>query len=130
MVCLDTNLLVALLRGDEPAAKAVEDFEGAAKPLRTTAISEYELFKGAHLSSRREENLQRLRRLFDRTEVLRLTDEACGEAARIYARLESRGKMINEFDVLIAGIVIASEETLVSRDEHFAVIEGLRLQSW
>ena len=38
--------------------------------------------------------------------------------------------MIDEFDVLIAGIVIASEETLVSRDEHFAVIEGLRLQSW
>ena len=62
--------------------------------------------------------------------MLRLTDEACGEAARIYSRLESRGRMIDEFDVLIAGIVIASEETLVSRDEHFAVIEGLRLQSW
>jgi len=130
LVCLDTNLLVALLRGDDSAAKVVGGFEDSGKPLRTTAITEYELFKGAHLSSRREENLQRLRRLFDGTEVLRLTDEACGEAARIYARLESGGKMLNEFDVLIAGIVIANEETLVSRDEHFEVIEGLRLQSW
>lgn len=130
MVCLDTNLLVALLRGEDSAARIVGDFEDAGKPVRTTAITEYELFKGAHLSSRREENLQRLRRLFDRTEILRLTDDACGEAARIYSRLESRGKMVNEFDVLIAGIVIASEETLVSRDEHFALIEGLRLQSW
>ena len=121
---------MALLRGDDPAAKVVEDFEDAGKTLRTTAITEYELFKGAYLSSRREENLQRLRRLFDGTEVLRPTDEACGEAARIYARLESGGKMINEFDVLIAGIVIANEETLVSRDEHFEAIEGLRLQSW
>ena len=121
---------MALLRGDDSAAKVVGGFEDSGKPLRTTAITEYELFKGAHLSSRREENLQRLRRLFDRTEVLRLTDEACGEAGRIYARLKSRGKMTNEFDVLIAGIVIANEETLVSRDEHFEVIEGLRLQSW
>jgi len=130
LVCLDTDLLVALLRGEDSAAKAIEDFESAGKPLRMTAITEYELFKGAHLSSRREENLQRLRRLFDGTQVLRLTDEACGEAARIYSRLESKGKMINEFDVLIAGIVIASEETLVSRDEHFDVVEGLSLQSW
>ena len=130
MVCLDTDLLVALLRGEDSAAKAIEDFESAGKPLRMPAITEYELFKGAHLSSRREENLQRLRRLFDGTQVLRLTDEACGEAARIYSRLESKGKMINEFDVLIAGIVIASEETLVSRDEHFDVVEGLSLQSW
>ena len=98
---------MALLRGDDSAAKVVGGFEDSGKPLRTTAITEYELFKGAHLSSRREENLQRLRRLFDGTEVLRLTDEACGEAGRIYSRLESRGKMINEFDVLIGGIVIA-----------------------
>jgi len=130
LVCLDTNLLVALLRGDDSAARAVEDFESAGKPLGTTAITEYELFKGAHLSSRKEENLQRLRRLFDGTEVLRLTDEACGEVARISSRLESRGKMINEFGVLIAGIVIASEETLVSRDEHFTEVEGLRIQRW
>jgi len=130
LVCLDTNLLVALLRGDDSAAKVVGGFEDSGKPLRTTAITEYELFKGAHLSSRREENLQRLRRLFDGTEVLRLTSEACIEAGRIYSRLDSRGTMINEFDVLIGGIVIASEETLVTRDEHFTAIEGLRLQSW
>jgi len=121
---------VALLRGDDSAARVVEDFENLAKPLRTTAVTEYELLKGAHLSSKREENLQRLRRLFYRAQVLGLTHEACGEAARIYSQLESKGKMINEFDILIAGIVIANEETLVSRDEHFEVIEGLRLQSW
>ncbi len=130
LVCLDTNLLLTLLRGDDSAAKAVEDYEEAGKPLRMTAVTEYELVKGAYLSSKKEENLQRLRRLFDGTEILRPTDEACGEAAFIYSHLESRGKMINEFDVLIAGIVIANEETLVSSDEHFEVIEGLRLQSW
>ena len=118
------------MRGDDSAAKVVEDFENLAKPLRTTAVTEYELLKGAHLSSKREENLQRLRRLFYRAQVLGLTDEACGEAARIYSQLESKGKMINDFDILIAGIVIANEETLVSRDEHFEVIQGLRLQSW
>src|SRR2546428_13885131 len=75
LVCLDTNLLVALLRGDDSAAKVVGGFEDSGKPLRTTAITEYELFKGAHLSSRREENLQRWRRPFDGTEELSRTDE-------------------------------------------------------
>lgn len=51
MVCLDTDLLVALLRGEPRAVSSIEKLEGEGEHLATSAISAYELLKGAIISS-------------------------------------------------------------------------------
>lgn len=117
MVCLDTDILISLLRGDKAAERAVEEIEGEERPSRTTVITAYELLKGASISSKPEQNTLKVKQLLSNMQVYPLNDNACEEASKIYKELQLSGKKIGEFDILIAGIVIYNDDTLVSRDE-------------
>lgn len=130
MVCLDTDILISLLRGDKAAESAVEEIEGEERPSRTTVITAYELLKGASISSKPEQNTLRVKQLLSNMQVYSLNDNACEEASKIYKELQLSGEKIGEFDILIAGIVIYNDDTLMSRDEHFQLVKNLNLKSW
>jgi len=130
LVCLDTDLLVALLKDDKDAVNRIAQLEAEEKPLKTTAITAYELLKGALLSSRPEENLASVNNLLSVIQVLTLTNDSCLQAAKTYDDLRRKGQLIGEFDILIAAIAISNDEALMSRDSHFRLIEGLNLQVW
>ena len=49
--------------------------------------------------------------------ILRIT--AVNEAVKAYKKLKEKGKMVNELDVLIAGIAAANNETLITKDKQF-----------
>jgi tRNA(fMet)-specific endonuclease VapC len=45
--------------------------------------------------------------------------------------LKKEGKLINDADILIAGIVKAYNAVLVTNnEEHFARVEGLKIENW
>jgi predicted nucleic acid-binding protein len=54
--------------------------------------------------------------------MLDLTTEATIEAAQIYATLKQSGKLIGEFDLLIAAIAKVNDEEILTRDHHFEAI--------
>jgi tRNA(fMet)-specific endonuclease VapC len=130
LVCLDTDLLVGLLRGDPKAADVIRRLESERRTPTTTAVNAYELLKGGQISSNPAKNIDAVKRLLASLRVLPLTDRSCWQSAEIYADLRARGKLSGEFDVLIAGIVAESREVLVSRDEHFSAMKGIRVQYW
>jgi predicted nucleic acid-binding protein len=57
LVVLDTDILVALLKGNSEAIDEVRRLEKNGDPLSTTLITAYELMKGAYISSKPDENL-------------------------------------------------------------------------
>lgn len=130
MVCLDTDLLIGLLRGDGKAAEILKRLEYERRTPTTTAVTAYELLKGAHISSEPAKNAESVKRLLEGLRVLPLTEESGRCSASIYVDLRAKGKMSGEFDVLIAGIAMENQETLISRDEHFAAMKGVRVQRW
>lgn len=130
MVCLDTDILVSLLRGDKAAERVIEEIEKEERILRTTAITAYELLKGASISSKPEQNTLTVKHLLSNMRAYPLSDDACEEASKIYKALQMTGRMIGEFDILIAGIVVYNNDTLVSRDEHFQLVKNLDLKTW
>jgi len=121
MIVADTDVLVDALRGKRAAAgriaRALE-----ARELATTAISVFELWCGA----RTEDERVKVRTLLAAVTVLPL-DDAAGEAAAVARRaLESEGWGIGLADYLIAGVCIAREATLLTRNrEHFDRVPGL-----
>ena len=130
MASLDTDILVSLLKGDPDAIEKIGKLQTTEDQIATTTITAYELVKGAFLSSRADENLARVRETISNLRVLELSLGATEEAARIYKELRTKGKMVGEFDVLIAGIVKFNDEALVTRDEHFKAIRGIKLITW
>ena len=63
-------------------------------------------------------------------EVLEFNVPAAVKTANIHAKLKNSGKTLEIEDILIAGIVMANDEELLTRDDHFSRIPGLRCRSW
>jgi tRNA(fMet)-specific endonuclease VapC len=130
MVVLDTDIMVSLLKDEEAASEKIEALEQSGEKICTTVVTAYELLKGAQISTRREENLALVRDLISNVDVLSLSIRACEQASRIYKRSRQLGKLIGEFDILIAAITISSDQKLVSKDGDFKSIQGLEITHW
>jgi tRNA(fMet)-specific endonuclease VapC len=130
MKCLDTDLLVAILRGREDAELKMNEVDREGRQC-TTAITAFELFYGAYKSKQRHTNLEKTRMVLERVDVLSLDYESSEGAGEILADLAARGDMIDFRDAMIAGIAKAKGLTLVTRnEEHFARVKGLKVEVW
>jgi predicted nucleic acid-binding protein len=131
MAILDSDILIAFLKGKPDAIQKITSLEETGDPISTTIITAYELLKGAYLSSNCEETLTKVKNALSDLQILDLTYSACEEAAKIYKNLKKEGSMIGEFDVLIAAIARVNDETIISRDEHFKMlIPHQKLAKW
>lgn len=131
MVCLDTDFLVALMRGDADAAKRSEEIDSEGLMKTTTPINAFELYLGAHLSEKKEENLELVRELLLSMQILDFDERSCDIAGLIAADLTKLGKPIGARDSMIAGIAQRFEQTLMTRNiEHFSRVEGLKVRMW
>ncbi|MFI5449680.1 MAG: type II toxin-antitoxin system VapC family toxin [Candidatus Bathyarchaeia archaeon] len=130
MATLDTDILVALLKGAPEAIEQVRALQDGGKRISTTMITAYELLKGAYISSRPDENLAKVRDSISNLQVLELSFGVAEEASKIYKELRDKGRLIGEFDILIAAMIRFYDESLVTRDEHFKSISGMKLIRW
>ncbi|GBC69402.1 hypothetical protein HRbin01_01100 [archaeon HR01] len=87
MVCLDTDIIVALLRGDNKAVETVEELQRMGEQFKTTTITVYELLKGAAISSKAAENIEIVKQLLHSVTILGLDMNTCEIAGMIYGDL-------------------------------------------
>ncbi|MGD0203520.1 MAG: type II toxin-antitoxin system VapC family toxin [Candidatus Bathyarchaeia archaeon] len=127
MTIIDTTVMIALLKGKPDTVKKINELLDKNDTIAITVITVYELLKGAYLSSRRQENLLDVKKAISNIQILDLSPEACAEAAGIYCELKNAGKLISEFDILIAAIAKTNGEPILTHDQHFKAIQGLRL---
>jgi tRNA(fMet)-specific endonuclease VapC len=128
--CLDTDLLIAILRGKEEARSIVSEIDEEAKGA-TTAINSFEIFFGANKSSMKNENVKEALKLLSRLEVIPLDLSSSRKAAEISAKLAAKGEPIDYRDAMIAGIAIENDLTLVTRNKsHFSRIKNLKQETW
>jgi len=108
----------------------MERLEENGELAKTTMLNTYELIRGAYVSSDPEKNLAEVQELLLNLEILDLTTQACEEASKIYRDLRKAGRLIGEFDVLIAAIARIHAETIMTRDDHFGQIQGINTAKW
>jgi predicted nucleic acid-binding protein len=130
MKCLDTDLLIAILRGKEEARNKVAELDEESKGA-TTAINAFEIFFGANKSARKNENVKEASKLLEKLHLFSLDLASSRKAAEISAKLSTEGEPIDYRDTMIAGIAMENDLTLVTRNKaHFARIKDLKLESW
>ena len=126
MIIADTDVLIDFLADRNPGADrvATEIERGA---LRTTVVSRFELLCGAR-TVRQERAIQQL---LDAVPAIPLDAGAADRAAQARKRLEKNGEPIGMADSLIAGVVLAGDATLLTRNHrHFGRVAGLKLAEW
>jgi tRNA(fMet)-specific endonuclease VapC len=127
---LDTNIITAILKGNEKVKKAVQQAEIEGKEIFINGISYYEIKRGLLVK-----NATKQLKIFDQIcrefgLVLLDTKDIFNSAAEIYANLQQRGELVEDADILIASVVIFRNFILVSDDTDFNRIQGLKIENW
>ena len=134
MVCLDSSVIIDLLREKLDFAQLELKFgENEVAKIPSPAI--IEIIRGLYLSSNisniRENEKERVNKLFSSFPILDLDRDCAIKAGEIEADLINRGEIIDIEDILIAAICIKNKDSLITRNKkHFERIRGLEVVSY
>jgi tRNA(fMet)-specific endonuclease VapC len=123
---LDTNIVIALFRGDVTVQKNLARAERVFIP----SIVLGELYYDAHKSGQSEKNLAQIEEFAGSITVLPCDAGTALEYGLIKDRLRRKGQPVPENDLWIAAVARQHNIVLVTRDPHFAGIEGLEREEW
>ena len=127
MYCIDTNILIDILRGDEKLALKLQNLH----PFRLciSFISLCELYKGAYAYHDSVIKVSDVKNFASSFYFLALDEKICEEFGKMYSELKKKGKMIEESDLLIASAVKVNDLTLITRDKDFKNMD-IKVEIW
>jgi tRNA(fMet)-specific endonuclease VapC len=130
---LDTDHCSYLQRKHPQVVQRFQSFPAEAEVM-TSVITQAELLAGIRQarSERRQEELRALyeQLLHNIADILPVTSEVAEQFAEVLIMLLQKGKPIPVNDIWVAAIARAHDLILVSGDEHFQYVDGLRLEDW
>jgi predicted nucleic acid-binding protein len=123
-ILIDTNAYTAFMLGDA----AVVEVVAHAERICLNSIVLGELLGGFAAGKRESKNRAELARFLDspRVEVVPVTAQTADSYALVYAGLRRKGVPIPTNDLWIAASALEHGAALLTRDAHFARIDGLR----
>lgn len=132
---MDTNACIDFFDGDKNLLNVLNKQTDL---ISITTITIYEIDIGMEMTKRKksEERYQNLQRkwikLTSNLRVLSLGIKEAKKSAEIYDNLKSKGILIDDNDILIAGIMLSNGVTkIITRNlRHFQRIESLEIISY
>ena len=123
---LDTNIVIAIFANDASVINSLARTNEVFVP----SIALGELYYGAHKSSRVEANIERINEFAASSSIITCDTVTSQQYGMIKNVLRVKGRPIPENDIWIAAIAKQYQLTLISRDNHFKVIDGLSITAW
>lgn len=128
MILLDTDICIAILKGNERVLSHRARYSGTVGISFMTAA---ELFYGAHKSARASENLVTVEQFLISIDVLHSEQRILEKFGALKATLEKAGTRLADADLFIAATALTKCDALVTGNtRHFSRIEGLRVENW
>jgi tRNA(fMet)-specific endonuclease VapC len=130
---LDTNACIALINGTEiNVRRRFKQAVARESVILLSSIVAFELWYGVAKSQRKDSNTQRLETFLGGPLEWALFDEDDARVAgTVRAELETVGRPVGAYDVLLAGQARRRGATLVtSNTKEFARVQGLKWEDW
>lgn len=123
-ILLDTNAYTAFMLGEAATVEVVAH----AERLHLNAVVLGELLGGFAAGTKEPKNRAELARFMDspRVEILPITAQTADSYALVFAALRRKGLPIPTNDLWIAASALEHGAAVLTRDAHFAQIDGLR----
>ncbi|MBA7546416.1 tRNA(fMet)-specific endonuclease VapC [subsurface metagenome] len=129
-VLIDTDILSYYFKGDNNVFLNAEKYLDHFNTLKISIITYYEIYSGLKYK-RANRQLEIFEKFSNENAILPLTKNSCKISSDIYARQRQNGNVIDDTDLLIAGIAIENDLVLVTNNErHFEKIKELRIVNW
>lgn len=127
---IDTDILSYYFKGDPVVVGHFEQYLTNYDLIEISIITYYEITSGL-LYKNALKQLEIFQDFISENIVVPLTEESCKISSEIYSKLRVQGKLIDDIDLLIAGIAIENDMIIVTNNEsHFSKIPGLRIENW
>lgn len=130
---LDTNTCIALMsHGTNSVQKRFARASRKGGRFFVSSVVAFELWYGVFKSARQQENATRCEMFFSGPlEMLPFQSADAEVAGELRAQLESAGKPIGAYDLLIAGQAVRHKMTLITANvSEFSRVKGLVWDDW
>lgn len=125
---LDTDWIIDHLSGVKAVSRKILELDQDG--LAVSIVSLAELYEGVYFARDPAKSLDSFRRFRNGINVIGLDEEICSWFGKERGRLRRTGRIVGDFDLLIAGTAIRHGLTLCTNNRrHFEMIEDLRLLS-
>jgi len=124
---LDTNIISSYLRGDE---RLKEKVSSNIDSIATSIISYYEVISGLQ-SINANKRINEFEVFCEIVEIVNLDKSSIKASCQIYSDLKNSGNLVDDIDILIAGIAISHNLIFVTDNtKHFKRIKNLKIENW
>jgi tRNA(fMet)-specific endonuclease VapC len=132
MIILDTSACIDYLNGNEKLRDVMSENEDL---IHITAITIYEINIGLERTKRKKKKkrYKELNKIWlefiSGMEIFSLGFKEAKKSAEIYDKLESKGQIIDDNDILIIGIMLSNgiKKIITKNIKHFELIEEIEL---
>ena len=125
LIVADTDVIIDFFTDTKPISDTVSEII-LQKRLSLTSMTVYELYAGIVGKKR----LKQIENLITRVPVFGLGVTEAAVAGKVYTHLKAKGRLIGNQDIIIAGICIANDLPLLTKNTtHFSIIPQLNLYS-
>ena len=129
MYVLDTNTLIYFFKGIGCIAENL--FSVPPKDIAIPSIVLFELEVGISKSKSPKKRRAQLKNMTDIVNIIPFGYDEARIAADLRAKLEKKGTPIGPYDILIAGVAMSANSTLVTHNtKEFGRIPKLKMVDW
>jgi tRNA(fMet)-specific endonuclease VapC len=129
-VLIDTDILSYYFKGDKIVIGNFEKYLQEFDLIEISLVTYYEIVGGL-LAKNALKQLNVFEDFVEGNIIVPMTDRSAKISAELYSSLKQTGQIIDDIDLLIAGIAIENNMTLVTNNQsHFGRIPGLRIENW
>ena len=129
-VLIDTDILSYYFKGDEIVVKNFEKYLQVYDLLEISLLTYYEITSGL-LAKNALKQLSIFDDFVVGNIVIPVTEKSARISSELYSVLRQNGNIVDDIDLLIAGVAIENDMILVTNNEnHFSRIPGLNIQNW
>jgi len=127
---IDTDILSFFFRGNEKVKEHFQKYLKEFERINICIITYYEILSGLKYQDSKK-LLTSFLKFLKHTNIIPLTQNSVEISASIYASLRKKGTPLDDVDLLIAGISISTNMTLITHNtKHFNRIENMVIEDW
>jgi tRNA(fMet)-specific endonuclease VapC len=127
---IDTDILSYYFKGDSTVVQNFKAYLEQKDSIEISIITYYEITSGL-LAKNAWKQLEIFESFAGENFIVPLTERSAKISAELYSSLRQEGQPLDDIDLLIAGIAIENDMTLVTNNEkHFERIGGLNIENW
>lgn len=127
---VDTDILSFYFKGDPKVVGKFNDYLQEFDIINISIITYYEILGGLKFKKASKQINEFEEFVYNNT-IIHISEESANISGDIYADLRQKGITIGTSDILIAGIAVENELTLITNNErHYGSIQGLMVENW